>query len=144
MTRDHTEEDEVYPLNHSRDPYSALGYYQDSINERDAANSIFTETPGVSLTVKKSAPKAKSSMKHSNLMIQPRVYDSVDYSSSKKKINNTVDPDYNYDNYYDSPKRIRQLSIGSTEIGPKNLYKRSLGDHVPVRALEIGRAKMGE
>jgi hypothetical protein len=55
-TREHTEEDEVYPLPSLKEKnFSAMNKYNDSINERD---SIFTE-PYTSLTVKKKPLKAK-------------------------------------------------------------------------------------
>ena len=63
MTRDHTSEDEVFPLPILKENFSAMNKYNDSINERD---SMFVE-PYTSMTVKKNPLKTKMIKEESDL-----------------------------------------------------------------------------
>ena len=59
QTREHTEEDEVYPLPTLKEKnFSALNKYNDSIGSINERDSMFQE-PYTSLTVKKQPLKAK-------------------------------------------------------------------------------------
>ena len=143
QTREHTEEDEVYPLPSLKEKnFSALNKYNDSIGSINERDSLFQE-PYTSLTVKKQPLKTKFIINNDD--------DEDDYyggggtldltnekkSTIKRKRNSSVQS-------MDSMGKGRRGLTG-IGIGEVRTERRKLGERVgPIKALEVGRSKMTE
>ena len=139
QTREHTEDDEVYPLPSLKEKnFSALNKYNDSlgsINESSLRDSMFQE-PYTSLTVKKKPLKSK-------------FINDEDYYQNGATLDLTYDKKrtikHTRNSSVQSMDSMGKMRRGLTGIVELRTERRKLGEKVgPIKALEVGRSKMTE